>query len=73
MGTYEGQSSYDKVIVLCLNVVVVGPVLVSHHFKTVIYYELNIKSHGPVLSSRISHSLCCFISLINVFLMTVCV
>lgn len=42
------------------------------HFKTTTYYELNINSHGPIPSSRFSHSLSCFIFLINVFLMTVC-
>lgn len=41
-------------------------------FETTIYYELNINSHGPIPSSRFSHNLCCFIFLINVFLMTAC-
>lgn len=86
-------------VLLCLNWIVVP---VSHPFKTVIYYELNINSHlcpnacklqyvrqkamlvfhslQPMFAhwtdsvfKVFSHSLCCFISLINVFLMTVCV
>lgn len=33
-------------------------------------YDLNINSHGPGPFSVFSHGLCCFISSIDVFLMT---
>lgn len=79
---------------LCLNGIVVGPVLVSHPFINsplcpnacklqYVRWKTNACSFfilfysclpaGPILYSRVSCSLCRFISLINAFLMTACV